>query len=577
MKGLRLTTATLAAALAVPAIATAHTTYYAIGKPVCRAPKGMSQPVCLAEKRVLVKQGTKGAHAISLAAGASGAGTTGPAGGLTPTDLATAYGLTTTGGAGQTLALIDAYNDPNINADLQTFDGEYGLAACSEASGCLKVVNQTGGTTLPANDPNTGWAVEESLDVEAAHAVCQGCKLIVVEASNQNLAPLAAAQAEAVRLGANETSNSWGYPESDSTATVQKDFNHSGTVIAAAAGDDGYYDFDLLGTGTPSPYNQTNIPAAYNTVVAVGGTSLFLGQNGARQSETVWNDNGTEDYNEQLTGLALGAGGGGCSTLFPAQGWQTSLSVWASTACGTARLDADISAVADPLTGFDIYDSYTGDSDWTPGWGTIGGTSLASPIIAATYALAGGAHGVPYPALTLYGHPGKADDVTTGGNGWCGGGGAAQCGCNYGSVLCTSTNPNLNGWGIVDCAWDASGTPTAGDRACDAQAGYDGPSGWGTPNGLTAFLKTGPSGTITGPSSIAAGTSGTWQISATDPFPGGSVTSYTWNWGDGTPNTVTTTGSASHTYATSGTKTITLTLEDNYGVKTVKTYGVTVS
>lgn len=573
-RGSGLALATAVAALLTPAIASASTTYYAIGKPVCRVPRKSRQlPVCFADKRVLVRHGTKGARAFRPAGGAIGAGTMGPAGGLTPSDLATAYGLPTTGGGGQTLALIDAYNDPNINSDLQTFDAQYGLAACSETNGCLTVVNESGGTTLPPNDSDTGWAVEESLDVEAAHSVCQGCKLLVVEATSQSLADLAASMNEAVALGATEVSNSWGYPETDSTSGVRTDFDHPGVVITASTGDDGYYSFDQL-----AATNQADIPAAYNTVVAVGGTSLFLGQGGARQSETVWNDNGTEDYDELNIGLAFGAGGGGCSTIFPAQGWQTHLSVWGSTACGTNRLDADVSAVADYLTGFDIYDSYSGDpSTWTPGWGTIGGTSLSSPIIAATYALAGGAGGVAYPALTLYGHSGAAYDVTTGGNGWCAGESAAQCGCNYGSLICSSTNPNLNGWGVVDCAWDASGTAVAGDRACDAAPGYDGPTGWGTPNGLTAFRKTGPTATINGPRTIVANVAGTWRARGpSDPFPGGSITSYSWNWGDGSS---TTSGSptAPHTYTVSGSYTITLTLSDNYGVLTSKTYGVTVS
>jgi subtilase family serine protease len=569
----RLAMMAVVAVLAVPAVASASTTYYAIGKPVCRGvKKGSPLPVCLAEKRVLVKKGTNGAHAIKLAAGATASGTQGPAGGMTPADLASAYGLTTTGGSGQTIALIDAYNDPNVDSDLQTFDSQYGLSPCTEATGCLTVVDQTGGTALPGDDPDTGWAVEESLDVEAAHSVCQSCKLIVVEATNQSLGALSTAANEAVKLGATEVSNSWGYPESQSTSTFQSRFDHRGVVLTAATGDDGYYSFDQL-----AATNQALIPAAYNSVVAVGGTSLFLDQNGGRQSETTWNDNGPQDYYELNVGLPFGAGGGGCSTLFPAQGWQTSLSVWASTACGGFRLDADISAVADPLTGFDIYDSYTGDSNWAPGWGTIGGTSMASPIIAGVYALAGGAHGVPVPAVTLYGHPGAAHDVTSGGNGWCGGEGAAQCGCSN-TFFCTDPNPNLNGWGIVDCAWDASGTPAAGDRACDAQTGYDGPTGWGTPNGLTAFRKVGPTATISGPSTIANGTLGTWTATVKDPFPGGSVVSYKWNWGDGSANTTTTTDSASHTYTTGGTTPkLTLTMTDNYGVTGVKTFSVSVT
>ena len=107
---------------------------------------------------------------------------------------------------------MDAYNDPNINADLQTFDAQYGLATCSEANGCLRVVNQTGNATpLPAND-SSGWSVEESLDVETVHSVCQSCRIILVEANSNGNGDLGTAENTAVGLGANEVSNSSGNP-----------------------------------------------------------------------------------------------------------------------------------------------------------------------------------------------------------------------------------------------------------------------------------------------------------------------------------------------------------------------------
>jgi subtilase family serine protease len=556
----------------------AGVTYYAISKPICKPPKpGHSS--CFAMRRVEVKRGTPGARPYELAAGArrstvkSGpAATIGPAGGLTPSDLATAYAFNSTAtGTGQTVAIVDAYNDPNINADLQTFDTQYGLLTCSTSNGCLRVVNQTGGATPPAND-TTGWSVEESLDVETVHSVCQNCKILLVEASSSSNANLEAGVNEAVTLKASEISNSYGGPESGSTAADEAAYHHPGIVITASAGDDGYYDFDLLGSGTPSPYNQANAPASYNSVVAVGGTSLYLGQTAARQSESVWNDNGPRDFWEYNFGQPLGAGGGGCSTLIPAQSWQSHLSVWASTACGTHRLVSDIAADADPLTGFDVYDSYNCGADCSPApsWFTLGGTSLASPIIASMFALAGGAHGVSYPALTLYGHLGSSAlyDVTSGGNGYCDGEGAAACG-----------NPNSLGAGILDCDYPATGgTPSVGDRACDALAGYDGPTGVGTPNGLTAFAKTGPKAKISGPTSVVHAVTETWRATTTDPFPGGAVTSYRWNWGDGTAVSVTTSASATHHYAAKGlTRTITLTVTDNYGQTGTATYTVKVT
>jgi subtilase family serine protease len=403
--------------------------------------------------------------------------TIGPGGGLTPTDLSSAYGFNpTASGRGQTVALVDAYNDPDINNELETFDTQYRLVVCNIKNSCLKVVGQTGTSSLPAND-TTGWAVEESLDVEAVHSVCERCKILLVEANTSSNSDLAAAVQTAVRLKATEISNSYGSPESSQDAG---EYNHPGVVITAAAGDDGYYSFDELAAS--GSVNAPDTPAAFPTVVAVGGTSLYLGQRGGRQSETVWNDNGVEDVFEEVLGQALGAGGGGCSARFTAPQWQHKVAGWSGTGCGTRRLVSDISAVADPLTGFDIFHSYNcGEKCLLLGWTTVGGTSLASPIIAAMFALAGGAHGVAYPAETLYSHLGNSTDlydVTSGGNGFCDGEGAAACG-----------DWNLKDAGVVDCDFTAAGMLNVGDRACDALAGYDGPSGVGTPKGLGAFKK----------------------------------------------------------------------------------------
>jgi len=283
----------------------------------------------------------------------------------------------------------------------------------------------------------------------------------------------------------------------------------------------------------------------------------------------VWNGNGIDDFYELEFGSPLGASGGGCSTVFAAQGWQIALSNWADTDCGTKRLDADIAADADPLTGVDIFDSFKCGADCpSPGWLTVGGTSLSSPTIAALYALAGGAQGINYPALTLYDHLGSSSlyNVTIGGNGWCDGEGAAACG-----------DPNKQGDGIVDCDYTASGTLATGTLACDAAPGFNGPSGVGTPNGLGAFVRVSPAITIKGPTSVVKGDTNTWTATVTDPSPGGKVTSFSWKWGDGTAAATTTTGSATHAYAAAGTFTITLTVTDNYGVTSTKTYSVTVT
>jgi subtilase family serine protease len=544
------TTTTAAAAVSRPAIGAI---LYAVGKPACPAAASPGVASCDAVIREIVSRETKGARSFIFGAGRD-ASTFGPAGGLTPGDLGSAYGLNTKGGQGQTVAIVDAYNDPNLNADLQTFDGQYHLAACSTANGCLRIVNENGGTTLPATD-TSGWSVEESLDVEAVHSVCQGCKILFVEAASPVNNDLGRAEDTAVALGATEISNSYGEPEQDGSLAYAAAYNHPGVVITASAGDDGYDFFDQLAGAS-----QPGIPAAYSTTVSVGGTSLYLNQTGGRQSESVWNDNGARDSNQRLFGSSLGAGGGGCSHLFSAPKWHTG--------CGSMRLDSDVSAVADYLTGLDVYDSFDCGTACAPapGWFTVGGTSLSSPVIAAAWALAGGAHGVRYPALTLYGHQRQAYDVTSGGNGWCDGSGAGGC-----------PDPNQQGYGTVDCAYTALGAVAAGDRACEASAGYDGPTGVGTPRGDTIFVKTGPSAAISGPGSVTRGTSARWRAAVADPFPGGSIVRYVWHWGDGTSST-TTRNSATHAYKTSGvTRTITVDVTDSYGSTGAATHRVKVN
>jgi len=557
-----------AAVLALAGSATAGgIPIYAKGVPLCKPQRHSA--ACDAMRRVLARPGTRGARPLV----ATPAGTTGPSGGLTPADITGVYGLSGTG-SGQTVAIVDAYNDPKLDADLQTFDAEYGLAACSIASGCLKVVNETGGSTLPAND-TTGWSGEESLDVEAVHAVCSGCKIVLVEASSDSDGDLGTAENTAANtLHATEISNSFGEPETGSGTTFAHAFDHPGVVITASSGDDGYYDYDLLGGS--GKISAPSVPAAYPTVVAVGGTSLYLAQASTptRAYETVWNDNGPQDAYEQALNSALGASGGGCSTRFSAPAWQSNVSGYAAAACGDKRLVADVAMVADPLTGFDVYDSYTGCSGCKAGWETIGGTSLSAPLAAAAFALAGGAHGLQYPAVALYSHTASAHyDVTVGGNGLCGGETAAQC-------------PDANtggasdlGFGIVDCAYDRVGNVAAGTGACDATVGFDGPTGIGTPASTKLFSQPKLSvKAIAGPTTASHGSpGGAWSITATDPAPGGAVTC-TWSWGDGSANSTGCATSLSHTYATAGAKTITVTTHDGYGlVGTTKKKTVTVS
>jgi subtilase family serine protease len=461
---------------------------YATLHALCPAPHA-GRAGCLAVALRRAYSETAGARAYTPAGGAYA---TGPAGGLTPGDLASAYKYSpSAGGGGQTLAIVDAFDDPNVEADLAAFDKNYSLPACTTANGCFEKVGETGSTTsLPAAD-TVGWSAEIALDVETAHAACENCKIVLVEASSEALADLAASVDEAVALGATEVSNSYGALETQMGASEQAAYNHPGIVIAAASGDSGYLNWDFVASGMGAP-EVPDAPASLPTVVSVGGTSLKLTSAGARASEAVWNDSGPPSGSKFKQ---FAASGGGCSTLFAAPAWQQSLTGWSSAGCAGMRLDNDVAAVADPYTGLDIYDSYRYSAEFEPGWLTVGGTSLTSPLISALFALAVGAHEASYPASTLYAHVGQSSvlyDVAKGGNGYCDGVAPGTCG-----------EPEVNELlGDVDCQ---------GTSACDAGVGFDGPAGVGSPTGLIALggpaaskptVKTLPASSITSSAAV---------------------------------------------------------------------------
>ena len=335
--------------------------------------------------------------------------------GMSPAQFLKAYGLSglaPTSATPPVIAIVDSNDDPSIASDLATYSSTYGLsqlptcpaAITASKSPCFKKVNQTGATTrLPFAD--AGWALEISLDVETAHAICQNCSILLVEANSPTYANLAAAENESVALGANVISNSYGGSEFSGETSYDSAFNHPGVAIVASAGDSGY---------------GVEYPAASRYVTAVGGTSLYLNSNNTYNSEVAWSGTGS-----------------GCSAFEAKQPWQTD--------AGCARRTvADVSADADPNTGAAVYDSvrYYGQH----GWWQVGGTSLAAPLIAATYALSGNTSGVASQSPYAIGSSANLHDVTSGNNGSCGG-----------SYLCT------------------------------AQAGFDGPTGLGTPNGAGAY------------------------------------------------------------------------------------------
>ncbi len=273
--------------------------------------------------------------------------------GYGPSQLQSAYVLpSSTAGSGQTVAIIDAYNDPNAASDLATYRSSAGLPACG--SGCFSVVNQNGAASpLPQSAGTTGWDVEESLDIDMVSAICPLCHIILVEANSPTTQNLGTAVNSAVSLGAKFVSNSYGGSESSSDPTFDSEFyNHAGVAVTASAGDSGF---------------GVEYPAASQFVTAVGGTSLNTASNSRGWSETVWNGTGS-----------------GCSADDAKPTWQK------DTGC-SRRTNNDVSAVADPNTGVAVYDTFS-----QGGWLEVGGTSASSPIIASVFALAG----TPPPAPT---------------------------------------------------------------------------------------------------------------------------------------------------------------------------------
>jgi Putative Ig domain/Domain of unknown function DUF11 len=308
--------------------------------------------------------------------------------GFGPSDLLSAYNLPANGGAGQTVAIVDAYDDPNAESDLAAYRTQYGLPDCTTANGCFSKVDQTGGNSYPGAD--AGWAGEISLDLDMVSAIAPAAHILLVEADDAYTDNLGAAVNRAVLLGAKFVSNSWGSNyegtpgsgEDPSDLTADHDyFDHPGVAIVASAGDSGY---------------GVSYPAASPNVVSVGGTSLFSWGNARGWTESVWGG-----YS-----FTLGTGSG-CSVLEPKPAWQTDI--------GCAhRTVADVSAVADPDTGVAVYDTY-GDY----GWDIFGGTSVSAPIIASVYADAGTPLPGTNPAAYPYQNQSGLYDVTQGLNAYC--------------------------------------------------------------------------------------------------------------------------------------------------------------
>jgi subtilase family serine protease len=300
-----------------------------------------------------------------------------PSTGLTPTGLRDAYKLNGLSAGGRTVAIVDAYGYPNLERDLGVYRSQFGLSACTTANGCLKVINQTGGTSLPTFD--VGWAGEQALDVDAVSAAAPDAKIVVVQANSASFADLGTAvQTAAKQAGVVAISNSYGGGDADD-ATYGAYYNHPGIAVTASTGDSGY--------------QGGSYPASSSYTTAVGGTSLVAASNSRGWSETVWS-----------------GAGSGCSTYNAALPGAASF----STGC-SKRAMADVSAASDPGKGGMAI--YYPTSKTASTWAQFGGTSEAAPIIAAVYALSGNTTG--YANSVPYAHPGSLFDVTSGSNGSC--------------------------------------------------------------------------------------------------------------------------------------------------------------
>jgi subtilase family serine protease len=298
-------------------------------------------------------------------------------------------------GTGTVIAIVNAYDDPSIAADLATFNSQFGLpplASCTitPTSGpCFQKVNQSGGTTYPAFDQ--GWAEEIALDVEWAHAIAPGASILLVEATTNSPANMT----KSIIYAAGKASYvSMSFAAAEGTYETSYDVAFANTRVSffAASGD----------TGIANLW-----PSASPKVISVGGTTLTLSPDGTVASETGWN-----------------SGGGGCSRYETASTAQASYATYAQANCAGKRASPDVAAVADPNTGVYIYNSnnYGGNS----GWFAIGGTSVATPIWAARAAISGS---VINQAFVYGSSNGMAfRDITAGGN---------AAGCLVGYDMCS--------------------------------------------------------------------------------------------------------------------------------------------
>ena len=303
--------------------------------------------------------------------------------GVTPAEIKKIYNLPATGGKG-TIALIDAYDDVNMENDLAAFDKQFNLPSCTTANGCFEKHKMATSTTS-----NSGWAMETSLDVEWAHAIAPSAKILLVEAKTPSGANLLSAIDYATsRKDVVAISMSWGGAEFSDELSYDAHFvdnANSSTAFFASSGDDG--------AGASWPASSPN-------VVGVGGTSLELASSGTLIAESAWSGSG-----------------GGVSAYEKEPAYQTTYKI---SKAGGMRAIPDVSYDADPASGYPIYITTGTGSKAKGSWNTVGGTSAGAPQWAAIQALGGST------ALTKF-YTDKAStstlkyfrDITSGSNGTC--------------------------------------------------------------------------------------------------------------------------------------------------------------
>lgn len=299
---------------------------------------------------------------------------------LMAADLQDAYGLPSDLlGHGQTIAVVVPFDHPTAEADLAVYRETNELPPCDENFPCLRKVGQRGGDELPVVNPE--WSLHAAVGLDLASAACPNCTLLLVEADDASWANLGLAVDQAAAQGADVILPMWGIPEYDGQQDAAGHFDHPGSVVVSASG-----------SGFGNGAGRQMLPAAYDSVIAVGGTVLFRDDATSRGwQEHAWSGSGS-----------------GCSLYQERPVWQR------EGDCGDWRGVADVAAVASDLSLVSVY-----ESTHLSGWGFVAGTPVAAAIVAGIYGLAANAELID-PSRHLYRNSRRLHDITEGGNGTCG-------------------------------------------------------------------------------------------------------------------------------------------------------------